>query len=408
MTLIKYAPPGSGARGLGLRNAVISAPSKSFFTSSGLTLGFQSGTIFSVARGFDSFGNPDDKIISGDSITCAIPSNSTGDIAIDSYYVWIDDTGTCGTVSSRIGWYVLDSLSSTLPLQIARSFYTTGTGVVLSNQGKTVSFATNSWRAARAGTSSWFAGDKRYMEFIYAGGTNVNAGLSGGAAGDLETYPGATSNSFSYHMNGTKFVNGTNSSFGSALSPGDTIGIAYDRSNGRIWASRNGVWQASGDPSSGTNPAATIAGANLDFAVGVYGGSSMFLPSRLRYAPPQGFNTVQNGTHFYLPDLGQMYEQVSGSWVKRNRLFLGEVSSGTTNLNYRSIYPPQGRMRLQVNIGTANTDTTFPTQMGSHLLIPTIQYPYGATGSIVEVGQDTLTLRSSASGVALVDLVRGY
>ena len=45
--------------------------------------------------------------------------------------------------------------------------------------------------------------------------------------------------------------------YGNAFTAGDLIGIALDMDNGKLFFSKNGVWQNSGDPAAGTNPAAS-------------------------------------------------------------------------------------------------------------------------------------------------------
>ncbi|NBW20800.1 MAG: hypothetical protein EBR82_73840, partial [Caulobacteraceae bacterium] len=43
--------------------------------------------------------------------------------------------------------------------------------------------------------------------------------------------------------------------YGSSYTVNDVIGVAVDMDSGKIWFSKNGVWQASGDPATGSNPA---------------------------------------------------------------------------------------------------------------------------------------------------------
>lgn len=57
-----------------------------------------------------------------------------------------------------------------------------------------------------------------------------------------------------YKMNGAV---GTATAFGDAFTTGDVIGCAFDPLAGHVWFSKNGVWQAGGNPSTGANPAFT-------------------------------------------------------------------------------------------------------------------------------------------------------
>jgi hypothetical protein len=76
---------------------------------------------------------------------------------------------------------------------------------------------------------------------------------SGVNANKLGTY----SSGYAYANNGKKFNNNSEVSYGNTYVTGDIIGVALDIDNGKIWFSKNGVWQASGDPAAGTNPAFT-------------------------------------------------------------------------------------------------------------------------------------------------------
>jgi len=49
----------------------------------------------------------------------------------------------------------------------------------------------------------------------------------------------------------------TSTSYGNSFTVGDVIGVAYDMDSGKIWFSKNGTFQASGDPVAGTNAAFT-------------------------------------------------------------------------------------------------------------------------------------------------------
>jgi hypothetical protein len=51
--------------------------------------------------------------------------------------------------------------------------------------------------------------------------------------------------------------------YGDAYGAGDVIGIALDLNIYKIWFSKNGVWQAGGDPAAGINPAFTSLPPNL-------------------------------------------------------------------------------------------------------------------------------------------------
>jgi hypothetical protein len=82
------------------------------------------------------------------------------------------------------------------------------------------------------------------------------------------TYHANTTYSYAYHWDGTKYINNSSLSFGTAISTGDIIMIALDCDNGFIYAGLNGTWQNSGVPTSGgsgTGAMTTLASNQLWF-----------------------------------------------------------------------------------------------------------------------------------------------
>jgi len=63
---------------------------------------------------------------------------------------------------------------------------------------------------------------------------------------------------------GTKYNNGNYSSYGDTFTTGDIIGIAMDLDNHKLYFSKNGTWQNSGNPESG----ATGTGSAYDLSTG--------------------------------------------------------------------------------------------------------------------------------------------
>ena len=110
---------------------------------------------------------------------------------------------------------------------------------------------------------------KFYTEVKYTqGGSASNIGISGRmnptAAGD---YVGNKADSYAYRQNGEKKSDDVSSSYGDSYAPGDIIGIAVDATNSKIYFSKNGVWQNSGNPESGatgTGAAFTISTTPTD------------------------------------------------------------------------------------------------------------------------------------------------
>ena len=97
---------------------------------------------------------------------------------------------------------------------------------------------------------------KFYTESMRTGGSGGNTII--GITGAMHR-PNANSNLGSeasdygyYGDNGDKINDTSQSSFGASFGTGDIMGIAVDLDNNKIYFSKNGVWQNSGDPTSGS------------------------------------------------------------------------------------------------------------------------------------------------------------
>jgi hypothetical protein len=103
-----------------------------------------------------------------------------------------------------------------------------------------------------------------------------------------------------YIGSGNKTNSGTNTSYGNSWTNNDVIGIAVK--NGKIWFSKNGTFQASGDPAAGTNQAFSgISG--LVYPVAGINGTANFIANfgqrPFIYTPPTGFKALNTQN---LPD----------------------------------------------------------------------------------------------------------
>ena len=97
--------------------------------------------------------------------------------------------------------------------------------------------------------------------------------LANNASGYANYGDGA--NSWSYGNNGQKNNNGSASSYGDTIETGDIVGIAIDCTNSKLYFSNQGVWQNSGDPTSGaTGTGAISITANKNYFLGgmIYSG----------------------------------------------------------------------------------------------------------------------------------------
>jgi hypothetical protein len=120
----------------------------------------------------------------------------------------------------------------------------------------------------------------------------------------LGTSSGGTGYGYYIH-NGNKYSAGTSTTYGNSIASGDIVGIALDLDNGKIWFSKNGTWQASGDPAAGTNAAFTgIASdtwsiGSTSYSTGATSLNHTFGQRPFSYTPPTGFVRLNT---YNLPD----------------------------------------------------------------------------------------------------------
>ena len=102
---------------------------------------------------------------------------------------------------------------------------------------------------------------------------------------------------YGYYTTGSKY-NGAGAAYGNTFTTSDVIGCALDLDNGKIWWSKNGVFQASGDPAAGTNAAFTSISGTFVPGIG-NGGSGSFSTVNVNfgqqpfvYTPPTGFKAL--------------------------------------------------------------------------------------------------------------------
>ena len=83
--------------------------------------------------------------------------------------------------------------------------------------------------------------------------TQINNGGFGRLLNGNESIPGYYLYEASYKTDGNKYTNNVSSAFGDTYGAGDIISLALDCDNGACYAAKNGVWQNSGNPTSGAS-----------------------------------------------------------------------------------------------------------------------------------------------------------
>jgi hypothetical protein len=132
---------------------------------------------------------------------------------------------------------------------------------------------------------------------------------------------GAVTNAFGYFASGTKHISGSSSSYGASYGAGDIIGIAIDCDNSKLYFSKNGVYQNSGVPTSGstgTGAIPIISGVTY----GIYGSE---YDGRIA--------SLNTGNGFF----GTTAVSSAGTNASGNGIFEYDVPSGYTALSTKGL-----------------------------------------------------------------------
>lgn len=192
-----------------------------------------------------------------------------------------------------------------------------------SNNNRTVS--------KTSGGSSWvsfvakygFRRGKWYWEYEIDTNSASNNDMVGvvGMEHSLSNYPGQSVYGTGYYgNNGRNYFAGTGTVYGNSFTAGDVVGVALDVDNRKLWFSKNGVWQNSGDPANGLNPIpnnsqlSNTTRFTLFFpCISHYGqgaqSTSNFKVGHLQYTPPAGFNIYPSFYSIVPSHNGKVYGQ---------------------------------------------------------------------------------------------------
>jgi len=221
----------------------------------------------------------------------SVTAGAGNDSLVDSPTSYGTDTGAGGTV--RGNYATLN------PLQISPTYATISNG----NLQFVDTTAGGSYRSAY---STVFASSGKYyfeatITVITGSSTSAKLGVSSPPLQndiyDVQTLTGYQG--YAYQGNGNKSTNDTPTAFGSTYTTGDVISAAIDIDTGKVWFAKNGTWQASGNPSAGTNQAFDIV-MGRSYGFNVSNGSSAdsvqwdcnFGQRPFAYTAPSGFKAL--------------------------------------------------------------------------------------------------------------------
>jgi len=132
---------------------------------------------------------------------------------------------------------------------------TGGQGVVLANGNTRSSYNPDSSRSS-FGTIAVGTGKYYFEAKLESVGTAPVIGVVDLAWPDINGASGYgyhdNALNFGYNSSGQKTSGGTNTAHGDSYTAGDIIGVAIDKTNNKLYFAKNGVWQNSSDPTSGS------------------------------------------------------------------------------------------------------------------------------------------------------------
>ena len=179
------------------------------------------------------------------------------------------------------------------------------TGVTLS-QGNLGVARSSSSQGLISSTMGMTSG-KYYCEVTINDEFNLVVGLIEGVLlSTANRYLGQDSNTYGYDQGGNVVNGGTGSSYGTAYNNGDVVGIIFDADNGKLYFSKNGTIQNSGDTGNGTGFAfENLTNGPYFFGVSVENVSTAnvfnFGQSSFAHTPPTDFVAL-NSANLTAPD----------------------------------------------------------------------------------------------------------
>jgi len=183
--------------------------------------------------------------------------------------------------------------------------------ITLSNGNLTTTATSTAWKSARA--TEYKSSGKWYWE------VTINVAASdycivgiGTSIASISSYCGSDSYGYGYNgYNGYSYHNRSTAVYGNTFTLNDVIGVALDMDNGKLWFSKNGTWQNSGVPASGTGEAFSGISGNFYPMISPYSSTSAetanFGATAFSYSIPTGFKKLDFiQTYYYFT--GFVYE----------------------------------------------------------------------------------------------------
>ena len=256
----------------------------------------------------------------------------------------------------------------------------------------------NTSTGATTGTLATPSSGKWYFEVKFDSQSAATTSQAVGVVKAEEAYiTGTTGGGIYFFTTGLLRVEGDDSagsSWGSAWGVGETIGVAIDLDANKIWFAIDNTWQASGDPSAGTDPAASgfssepyVALIRNGNASRTTGWTANFGQNAFAYTPPTDFLALNSAN---LPD--PAIEDPSAYF--QTTLYEGDGSTQSIDQDGNSTFSPN--FVWIKNRDATDAHALFDTVRGATEVLSTNSLAAEATNA------DTLTAFES-DGFALGD-----
>jgi hypothetical protein len=278
------------------------------YGTNGFYLNFKDATS-TTTLGYDYSGNANNWTTNNFSVTAGAGNDSLTDVPTP--WVAYNTTGDVGGVI-RGNYCTLNPLDEPATYAAAGSSANGNLDFSVSNDaamGSTISVSSGKWYWEMTVVSGHSSGSNTVWTAI----TSITPSSSNKLAWQ------AGSGSRSYATTGLKYNENTSASYGNTYTNGDVIGCALDLDNGKVYWSKNGTFQASGDPVAGTNAAYTgLTGSWMPEATQNGAVTAWNFGQRpFAYTPPTGFrslcttNLPATAIGFGLTNQGNNYFDVS-------------------------------------------------------------------------------------------------
>jgi hypothetical protein len=278
------------------------------YGTNGFYLNFKDATS-TTTLGYDYSGNANNWTTNNFSVTAGAGNDSLTDVPTPWFAY--NTTGDVGGVI-RGNYATLNPLDEPATYAAAGSSANGNLDFSVSNDaamGSTISVSSGKWYWEMTVVSGHSSGSNTVWTAI----TSITPSSSNKLAWQ------AGSGSRSYATTGLKYNENTSASYGNTYTNGDVIGCALDLDNGKVYWSKNGTFQASGDPVAGTNAAYTgLTGSWMPEATQNGAVTAWNFGQRpFAYTPPTGFrslcttNLPATAIGFGLTNQGNNYFDVS-------------------------------------------------------------------------------------------------